>query len=92
MAPNINPEKIKDLPIWAFHGDKDGVCPIEKDQAVLEEMKRLGGNMKLTIWQGDNHGVSGKFIPGAKNSITYTSSERCNSEPDFLTWLFAQSK
>ena len=77
---------------WAFHGDKDGVCPIEKDQAVFDEMKRLGGNMKLTIWQGDNHGVSGKFIPGAKNSITYTSSERCNSEPDFLTWLFAQSK
>ena len=90
--PFINPEKIKDLPIWAFHGDKDGVCPIEKDQAVFDEMKRLGGNMKLTIWQGDNHGVSGKFIPGAKNSITYTSSERCNSEPDFLTWLFAQSK
>ncbi len=90
--PFIDPEKIKDLPIWAFHGDKDGVCPIEKDQAVFNEMKRLGGNMKFTIWQGDNHGVSGKFIPGAKNGTTHTSSERCDSEPDFLKWLFAQSK
>ena len=90
--PFIDTAKIKDLPIWAFHGDKDGVCPIEKDQAVFDEMKRLGGNMKFTIWQGDNHGVSGKFIPGAKNGTTYTSSERCDSEPDFLKWLFAQSK
>jgi len=64
--PFIDAEKIKNLPIWAFHGDKDGVCPIGKDQAVFDEMKRLGGNMKFTIWQGDNHGVSGKFIPGAK--------------------------
>ena len=53
-------------------------------------MKRLGGNMKFTIWQGDNHGVS-EIIPGAKNG-TYTSSERCDSEPDFLKWLFAQTK
>lgn len=90
--PFIFPEKIKDLPIWAFHGDKDSVCPIEKDQTVFDEMKRLGGNMKFTVWQGDNHGVSGKFIPGAKNGTTHTSSERCDSEPDFLKWLFAQSK
>jgi predicted peptidase len=90
--PFIDAEKIKNLPIWAFHGDKDGVCPIGKDQAVFDEMKRLGGNMKFTIWEGDNHGVSGKFIPGAKNGTTYTSSERCDSEPNFLKWLFAQSK
>ncbi len=90
--PFIDAEKIKNLPIWAFHGDKDGVCPIGKDQAVFDEMKRLGGNMKFTIWEGDNHGVSGKFIPGAKNGTTHTSSERCDSEPDFLKWLFAQSK
>lgn len=90
--PFIDPEKIKDLPIWAFHGDKDGVCPIEKDQVVFDEMKRLGGNMKFTIWQGDNHGVSGRFIPGAKNGRTYLSSTRCNNEDDFLTWLFAQTR
>jgi len=65
---------------------------LKKTRTVFDEMKRLGGNMKFTIWQGDNHGVSGKFIPGAKNGTTYTSSERCDSEPDFLKWLFAQSK
>ena len=88
----IDAAKIKDVPIWAFHGDKDGVCPIEKDQKVFDEMKRLAGNMKFTIWQGDNHGVSGKMIVGAENGITHFSSDRCDEEPDFMTWLFAQSR
>jgi predicted peptidase len=87
----INPAKIKDLPIWTFHGDKDGVCPIAKDRKVFEEMKKLGGNMKLTTWAGDKHAVSGKMIVGAENGTTEFSSDRCDKEPDFITWLFSQS-
>ena len=30
---------IKNLPIWAFHGDKDKICPIERDQKLFAEMK-----------------------------------------------------
>ena len=88
----IDPAKIKDVPIWAFHGDRDGVCPFEKAQKVFSEMKRLSGNMKLTIWKGDSHGVSGKMIVGADNGTTQRSSERCDPEPDFMKWLFSQSK
>jgi len=88
----IDAAKIKDLPIWAFHGDKDGVCPIEKDKKVFDEIKRLGGRMKLTIWQGDNHGVSSKMIAGGSNGTTLLSSDRCDKEADFMTWLFAQSR
>lgn len=87
----IAPAKIKDIPIWAFHGDQDGVCPIEKDLKVFAGVKKLGGNMKLTTWRGDNHGVSGKMIPGAENGSTEYSSDRCDKEPDFMTWLFRQS-
>ena len=88
----IDPARIKDLPIWAFHGDKDGVCPIAKDRKVFEEMKKLGGNMKFTTWVGDKHAVSGKMIVGAKNGTTQFSSDRCDKEPDFMTWLFSQSR
>ncbi len=88
----IDPAKFKNLPIWAFHGESDGVCPIAKDQEVLAEMKKLGGNMKLTTWAGDNHGVSDKFIPGAENGSTEFSSDRCDKEPDFMTWLFRQKR
>ncbi|MGI9470393.1 MAG: prolyl oligopeptidase family serine peptidase, partial [Rubripirellula sp.] len=78
----IDPMKIQNVPIWAFHGDKDKVCPIENDLQVFDEMKKLGGNMKLTIWAGDNHGVSGKMIVGAENGKTNVSSDRCDTEPD----------
>lgn len=88
----ITPAKIKDIPIWAFHGDKDGVCPIEKDRKVFAEMKKLGGNMKLTTWAGDRHNVSGKMIPGADNGSTEYSSDRCDKKTDFMTWLFDQSR
>ncbi len=88
----IDPAKIKDLPIWAFHGDNDGVCPIDRDRKVFDEMKKLGGNMKLTTWAGDRHAVSGKMIVGADNGTTQFSSDRCGKEPDFMTWLFAQTR
>lgn len=88
----IDPVKIKDLPIWAFHGDKDGACPIEKDQKVFDEMKRLEGNMKFTVWQGDNHDVSAKMIAGADNGTTHFSSDKCDRETDFMTWLFSQTR
>ena len=85
-------ERLRNLPIWAFHGDKDGVCPISKDQQVFAAIKKLGGNMKFTTWAGDNHAVSGKFIPGAKNGTTQLSSNHCDKETDFLTWLFKQRR
>ena len=88
----INAEKIKDIPIWTFHGDKDGVCPYAKVRKLFDELKALNGNMKLTSWKGDKHGVSGKFIPGAENGTTELSSDRCSKETDFMTWLFSQKK
>ena len=88
--PFITASVIKDLPIWAFHGDNDRVCPIERDQKLFAQMKELGGNMKLTTWKGDGHGVSEKMITGSSNGTTQVSSKRCDPEPVFLKWLFAQ--
>lgn len=90
--PFITASVIKDLPIWAFHGDKDRVCPIERDQKLFAQMKELSGNMKLTTWAGDGHDVSGKMITGSDNGTTQVSSKRCDPEPVFLKWLFAQKR
>lgn len=88
----IDATKIQHIPIWAFHGDKDGVCPLEKDLTVFNTMKELGGLMKLTVWKDGNHGVSDLFIPGDKSGTTQLSSDRCDQEPDFMTWLFKQKR
>ena len=86
----IDAKVIKDIPIWTSHGDKDRTCPYDKVKKLFVEVKKLGGNMKLTSWHGGNHGVSDKFIPGDKNSTTEMSSARCDPETNFLKWLFKQ--
>jgi len=83
---------IKDVPIWAFHGDRDKVCPIERDQKLFAEMEELGGNMKFTTWAGDGHGVAEKMITGGDNGSTQLSSDRCDPEPEFLEWLFSHNR
>lgn len=87
----IDPSLIKDVPIWAFHGDKDTVCPYDRALELFAEMERLQGNLKLTTWAGDGHGVATKMIVGGDNGSTRCSSDRCDDEADLLTWLFAQS-
>ena len=54
-------------------------------------MKRLGGNMKLTTWAGDAHGVGAKMISGGDNGSTRCSSDRCDDEPEMLKWLFSRT-
>ncbi len=88
--PFIDAEKMKDVPIWAFHGDEDKVYPYDRNLTLFNEFKALGGNMKLTTFKGDGHGIAGKLIPGAANGTTQLSSDRCDPEPDFMKWLFAQ--
>lgn len=86
----IDVSKIKDIPIWAFHGDSDKVCPIEKDQKVFSEMKKIGGNMKFTTWKGEGHGIPLKNFTANTEGSTQFSNDRCDPEPVFLKWLFAR--
>ena len=90
-AEFINASLIKDVPIWAFHGDIDTVCPYERAEELFAEMERLGGNMKLTTWEGDGHSVGTKLIRGGENGTTRCSSHRCDEKSGALEWLFSQS-
>jgi predicted peptidase len=88
----IDASKIKDIPIWAFHGDQDKTAPIERNQKLFAEMQKIGGYMKFTTWVGDGHGVAVKMITGADNGVTRMSGNHCDPEPVFMKWLFAQKR
>ena len=46
---------LKDMPIWAFHGAKDSVVPVEESKDLVEAINARGGNAKLTIYPDANH-------------------------------------
>ena len=49
-------EKIKDLPIWAFHGDADRIVPISGSQRIVDAIKEAGGKkIEFTIYEGVGH-------------------------------------
>lgn len=48
--------ELLSLPIWAFHGAKDPVVPVEESKRMVDIMKKLGDqDVKLTIYPEARH-------------------------------------
>jgi len=68
--------KIKDLPIWCFHGDADTAVPVERSRTMIEALRVAGGTPKYSELSGVGHD-------------SWTPAYR---DPDVLAWLFAHKK
>lgn len=64
------------LPVWAFHGAKDTGVPLERSQAMVDALKKNGGDPKLTVYPDAGH-----------DSWTATYDN-----PEFYDWLLAQKR
>ena len=69
-------DKLKNIPIWVFHGDNDKVVPTQYSQDMVAALKEAGGSPKYTEFKGVGHSSWGR---------TYDSS-------DTWDWLFKQKK
>jgi predicted peptidase len=68
---------LKSLPIWAFHGAKDPVVPLEESERVVNALEKAGAkNVKLTVYPEALHDSW---------SETYAN-------PAFYEWLLAQRR
>jgi len=47
--------KLKNLPIWVFHGGKDGTVPIKRSQEMVDAVKAAGGNVTFTVYPEAGH-------------------------------------
>jgi len=47
--------RIKDLPVWAFHGAKDDIVPPEISENMVNALKTLGSPVKFTLYPDANH-------------------------------------
>ncbi|UCF85486.1 MAG: prolyl oligopeptidase family serine peptidase [Desulfobacteraceae bacterium] len=47
--------KLKDIPIWVFHGAKDEVVPLKESEEMVNAIRNSGGDVKFTIYPNAGH-------------------------------------
>ncbi len=67
--------KLKNTPVWAFHGAKDNVVPLKKSEDMVKAIERAGGDVKLTVYPEAGH-----------DSWTKTYNN-----PELYTWFLSHS-
>lgn len=67
---------MRDVPVRAYHGDKDTVVPLANQQACVEALRAAGGQASLTIYPGVGHDA---WTPAYQ-------------DPQLLPWLLAQAR
>ncbi len=75
-ADTTRARTIKDLPLWVFHGDKDGAVPVSRSRDMVKALQDCGAKVQYREYPNAGHDV-----------WTRTYSDKA-----VLTWLFAQRK
>lgn len=68
--------RLKDIPVWAFHGALDTTVFCEESQKMVDAVNKKGGCAKLTIYPENKHDAW---------SDTFKN-------PEVFIWMLAQSK
>ena len=72
-----NKSKLVALPVWAFHGGKDPVVPLEESERMVNHLKKMGvKEVKLTVYPEAEH-----------DSWTQTYAN-----PELFTWFLQHSR
>ena len=48
-------DRIRDIPVWAFHGQEDPVVPVKRTIDMVEAVKKHGGDARMSIYPGVGH-------------------------------------
>ena len=50
-----NALKLKEIPIWTFHGEDDDVIPVTETIDMVEAINKINGNIKFTMYSNTKH-------------------------------------
>ena len=68
--------RLKDLPIWVFHGGKDPTVPVKLSEDMVDALKKAGSDVKFTVYPEAGH-----------DSWTATYDN-----PELYTWLLSHTR
>jgi predicted peptidase len=69
-------QQIVHMPIWAFHGRKDHIAPVENTRAMIGALKKYGSDCKFTEYE----------------NVKHNSWHNAYADQEMITWLFSQRK
>jgi predicted peptidase len=75
-ADEATAEKIKQIPLWVFHGGKDGAVKPQRSRNMITALEKVGAKPKYTEYPEVGHD---SWNPAYK-------------DPEFYKWLFAQKR
>lgn len=68
--------RLRDVPMWAFHGEDDPIIPVEESRRLVRLVNDLGGHARLTVYPGVGH----------------NAWDRAYADPALWEWMLAQRK
>jgi len=68
--------RLRDVPMWAFHGAKDPIIPVEESRRMVDLVNKIGGHARLTVYPDLGHDCW----------------ERAYDDPELWKWMLAQKK
>ena len=76
-----NAARLVNVPVWAFHGEKDKVVIPEESVKLVEAVQKCGGCAKLTLYPGNAHDAwSDTYSNPAVFSWLLQQRRKCNQE------------
>jgi predicted peptidase len=69
-------KKLRDVPVWAFHGDADPRVPVSESRKLTRALEAAGGDVRYTEYPGVGH----------------DSWNRAYWEDELLPWLFSHKR
>jgi predicted esterase len=52
--------ELRDMPIWAFHGAKDDIVPLDAEAGLVDALQACGGKAQFTVYPDGRHDVDGQ--------------------------------
>jgi predicted peptidase len=68
--------KLRDVPVWTFHGARDMIVPISETQSMVLALKLCGGNVNFTIYPEAGH----------------DSWSNAYNDPELYSWFLDQNR
>jgi predicted peptidase len=67
---------LRHLPVWAFHGARDPIVPLQRSVEMVEVLRQCGGDVQLMVYPEAGHDAW---------TATYAN-------PELYTWLLTHSR